>query len=276
VPLPTARTPNRRVYFLAVNNRRPLLAGADLRVALARAISREALLDDHFRKGLERKVHRALNGPYPAGSWACNPKLVSRKDKDSLDPFDADLARAKLGAWAKKQPSQVVNITLSLKYPAGDKALEAAMAALCEQVGKALPGVKLVPEARTPYALREEVEETYNYDLAYYHHDFVDESYWLYPLLGPTGRAGAENYLGYTGPLMDKVQAAMTLRHFSEVRNYAHAIHQQFFQDEMPLIPLWQLDPLYAYRKNVVEMPAIDPLLVFTRVEEWRRRSGGR
>jgi ABC-type transport system substrate-binding protein len=271
VPMPSAKTSRRRIYFLAVNNRK--LPSAEVRVALARAIAREPLLDEHFRKGLGRQVHKALNGPYPAGSWACNPKLVSRTDKDSLDPFDLDLAKAKLKEGLEKAglPDK-----LTLKYPAGDKALEEAMAALCKQVTQELPGVVLAPETRPPHELRVDVEETHNYHLAYYHHDFVDETFWLMPILGATGRGGGQNYLGYTGSLVSKIQAADTRRDFVQVRDHVHIIHRQFL-DEMPFIPLWQLDPLFAYRKTLEEVPAVDPQLIFTRVEEWqvKDRSGG-
>ena len=83
---------------------------------------------------------------------------------------------------------------------------------------------------------------------------------------------GPDNYLGYTGPLLGKIESATTLRHFSQVKEYAHAIHQQLLESEMPLIPLWQLDPLIAVRKGRVQMPTIDPQALFTRVEEWRVR----
>src|SRR5262249_2823368 len=93
VGLPTAETPNRRVWFLAVNHRVSVLANAHVRRALAHAINREKLLDDCFRGALQRRVHKAINGPYPAGSWACNPAPALRKeDKNSLDPHDPDLA----------------------------------------------------------------------------------------------------------------------------------------------------------------------------------------
>jgi hypothetical protein len=41
----------------------------------------------------------------------------------------------------------------------------------------------------------------------------------------------------------------------------------------MPFIPLWQLDPLLAYRSDgdcKVEVVPFDPQLVFTDVEQWR------
>src|SRR5262249_55049130 len=61
VPLPDEKTVNRRIYFLAVNNGKSSLSDPDLRLALALAIDREGLLDKHYREGLGRDVHRALN-----------------------------------------------------------------------------------------------------------------------------------------------------------------------------------------------------------------------
>src|SRR5262249_17269622 len=105
--------PNRRIYFLAVNHRNPTLANADVRKAIAHAINREALLEDYFRAGLGNNVHRALNGPYPANSWACDPALK----------FSAALAKSHMKA-AESAGNQ--KIELSLKYANND--LQAARA----------------------------------------------------------------------------------------------------------------------------------------------------
>jgi ABC-type transport system substrate-binding protein len=273
VPLPSGTTANRRIYFLAVNHRKPMLAHADLRLALARAIPRELLLDKHYRSGLGRKVHKAINGPYPARSWACNPALVSRTDKTSQDCFDPAAANAKLSAiWPKLD---VKEVRLKLKYPSGDKVLAAAIADLCSQVSKVFQSVTLVPEEVAPHALRVDVEQTHAFELAYYWYDFADESLWLMPLLGLSGPGGSQNYLGYTGRLKEMIQSATTMRHFQDVRGFAHAIHRQMLDSEMPIIPLWQLDPLYAYRKGRLRLPPVDPLRVFAQSERWRVNAGG-
>jgi peptide/nickel transport system substrate-binding protein len=272
VPLPGPKTLNRRVYFLAVNHRKPALADANLRIALARAINRERLLDKHFRDPLGAEVHKSLNGPYPAGSWACNPDLRSRDEK-TLDPYDPAMARAK-----RDRAKDARDVTLSLKYPKGEPGLEDTMAALCEQVTDTLkhkgkPTVKLQAEGVDPYELRKEVEVTHDYDLAYYHYDYPDETFWLMPLLGPNGRGRADNYLGYReGSLVGRVRESMGLRDFRQVKEYAHSIHRKLLEEEMPIIPLWQLDPLLAYRhgEEGVEVVPFDPLLVFTDADQWR------
>ena len=138
VKLPDARTPNRRIYFLAINHRKPALANADLRIALARAIHREKLLDDHFRKGLGKKVHRAINGPYPAGSWACSPPLVGQGQRPDPRPVRRGPGQGQARAALSKLGQREVSLTL--KYPSGDPVLASAVSDLCRQVNETLQG----------------------------------------------------------------------------------------------------------------------------------------
>jgi hypothetical protein len=81
---------SRRVWFLAVNHRDKRLQSDELRKAIAHAIDREKILNDWFRDGYHddsgKPVHRVLNGPYPAGSWACDPGLPA-------DPYKPALAK---------------------------------------------------------------------------------------------------------------------------------------------------------------------------------------
>jgi ABC-type oligopeptide transport system substrate-binding subunit len=264
VPMPSTSTPNRRIYFLAVNQRK--LPDAALRKAIAHAINREQLLDKFFRGPLRKQVHKALNGPFPAGTWACNPTLTNRQDKGSLDLFDADSARS-----LSQKPAVRNAGTLKLKYPDDDPALSKAMEALRDQV-KETTGLQLELVPCDHYHLREDVEQTQSYDLAYYHYDFPDETYWLWPLLGPSGRAASDgNFLNFRDDVIQQtLQTAMSHRHFSKVQEYLRMVHK-FFHHDMPFIPLWQLDPLLAYHHDV-QPAGLDPLLVFTNVEEWRLR----
>jgi ABC-type transport system substrate-binding protein len=262
--------PNRRVWFLAVNHRRQNLQNADFRLALARAINREKILDKHFRAPEAGEAHAALNGPFPAGSWACNPKLKPRADKPSLDPYDPIKSRT---FWEKATAAGVPGkMTLSLKYPREEPGVAAALEDLRDQLKAEFPDLtlELVPcDART---LHQDVEVTHSYDLAYYHYDFPDDSFSLWPLLGP-GPGGRPNYLGYVpgGEVQAVMQECLSRRDFTEVRKYVHLLHDFLLSKEMPLIPLWGLDSFVAVRDQV-EHPPFDPLLVFTDAEQWKLR----
>jgi len=249
VNAPPAAVPNRRVYFLAVNHRNFVLANAAFRRALAYAVDRTALLDECFREK-KGELHAPLNGPYPAKSWAANPGLAPRNVEDAK----AEMSKAGL----REIP------TLSLKYPLGDPAVKDAMEKLCAGMKDSL-GVKLTPMGESGEQLRKDVEDTHNYDLAYYHYDYPDDVYWLGPLLEPA----RDNYLDYHGALTGMVRDESRQRYFGEVRARAHELHDRFFNQEMPFIPLWQLDPL-AFVGNGVAAPPFDPLLVFTDAEQWK------
>jgi ABC-type transport system substrate-binding protein len=256
-PLPAPTAPNRRIYFLAINHSK--LADVNLRKALAYAINREKLLNEHFRGPLGNKVHKVLNGPFPAGSWACDPSLANRQNKGSLDLFDAVRARGFM--------NQRTVGPLTLKYPEGDPSLENALKDLCEQV-KSTTGIVLELSRCDPVQLRQDVERTQSYDLAYYHYDFPDETYWLRPLLGPRD-GGDSNLFKFTHEkIQETLQDATHYRDFAKVREYQWAV-QKLLTEQMPFIPLWQLDPLLAYSR-AVKPSALEPLRVFTNIEEWR------
>jgi ABC-type oligopeptide transport system substrate-binding subunit len=118
--------------------------------------------------------------------------------------------------------------------------------------------------------LREAVELTHTYELAYYHHDYPSEAYWLWPLFDPRGLENGGNYLGYANDaeLERWFREAMGHRHFPKVQEYTRLIHGAV-ESKMLLIPLWQLDTVVALHRNL-KPTALDPLTVFTDIEHWR------
>jgi ABC-type oligopeptide transport system substrate-binding subunit len=254
VPMPSPAVPNRRIYFLAINTRK--LDDPKLRQALSFAIDREGLLNQYFRGSL-KGLHKALNGPFPAGSWACKP--AKDGDKDSQTLFNLALAQL------QKQRGKVDHFRL--KYAADNPAVDEAMRDLCAQV-KERTGVELEPMPCTPYQLRDDVEKVQDYDLAYYHYDFPDDCYWLGPLFGPPPGTKEMNIFKYNNSNLTSLLArTKSYREFTKVQEHQW-LTQDLLNREMPFIPLWQLDPLLAYRRNV-QPSALDPLLVFDNIEEW-------
>ena len=256
---------NRRVYFLAVNHRAaPLKGNVALRQALALAIDREKILDTNFRveKG---KPHHSLNGPFPAGSWPCDPDHVPADlHNQSGAKTQARLAVEKAGGPIK----------LTLLYPEGDPATKTALEQLSHDVNEELRSddkqlIELQLQELSPKLLRERVETTHDYQLAYYHYDHPSDAYWLGPLFDIRATdINGSNYLGYVdSDLSGRLADAKNRRDFSAVRERMRLVHHRLVQ-EMPLIPLWQLDTFIAYRKGL-KPTAVDPHLIFNDVERW-------
>jgi ABC-type transport system substrate-binding protein len=281
--------PERRVYFLAVNHRSPILADEKLRRALAHGIDRERLLTDHFGSGVPAfragplavwgatgpvvatamvpggvTHHHPLNGPYPAGSWAVCP--------DERVP--ARLANRTL-AETFLQAAKAAVIDLELKYPEDDPRVEAACRAIAAQfadlgtkVGKPI-NLRLV--ALPSHQLQRDVQAR-QYQLAYWHHDYPNDLYSLWPLFDPRDEAleTGSNFLGYKddGSLVELLQKAASYRDFAQVKRLTHDIHVALFE-RMPLIPLWELEYHIAAHPSLV-LPMLDPRCVFGTIGEWR------
>jgi ABC-type transport system substrate-binding protein len=266
-------TPNRRVYFLAVNNKVQPLDLPNVRRALAHAINREKLLNDFFRPKVDGKtesilgrLHAALNGPFPAGSWACDPKVGLPKTEGSLDLFDEAAARGLFKSDRGVGNNAIRGNAYEVKYPDDDPALKPAMEALCVQLVEVLGfNVKAVGVNRRQLHLD---VETGSYELAYYSYDFPDETYSLEPLLARRpGQGGLNIFQSSGGRFESAFQEIRSHRDFARVKQDVWKIHDELYND-MPFIPLWQLDPLAAFH-GAVEAPPFDPVLVFNAIERW-------
>ncbi|HMC88845.1 MAG TPA: ABC transporter substrate-binding protein, partial [Gemmataceae bacterium] len=236
-----------------------VLGNPSLRRAIAHAIDREKILNDVFRDG-HADWHRPLNGPYPRSSWACNQNIPA-------DPFNPATAKAAADSARQERP---VLPTLTLLYPDDDPAIKQACAMIQKQVHEV--GITLNPAPRSRAKLHREVEEDNNYDLAYYYWDFPNEAYWIWPLLDPAAAVpGGRNFLRYVNDdqLSSFFRKTMTHREFPVVRRYTHDIHDRIYE-QMPFIPLWQLDTHLAYHNSLTLPSDIDPVLVFTDVENWK------
>jgi len=159
--------------------------------------------------------------------------------------------------------------------PRGDPALAAAMTALAEQIQTNLSEVhpvKIDLKAVSADTLKNDLETT-NFDLAYWHYDFPDDTFWLGPLFAPkkpfNNAANAENIFGFDDPvLLAELKKSIDYRDFGEMQKCTHRIHR-ILVDQVPVIPLWQLDPLHALHQSVKATP-FDPQRVFTDIEKWR------
>ncbi|MGE3807084.1 MAG: ABC transporter substrate-binding protein [Gemmataceae bacterium] len=251
------RLPARRVFFLAVNQRRPFLQNRALRRCLALAIDRAAIVKSVFG---DSKGNRALNGPFLGDSWAANPELAPL--------FNA----ASAAALAVKAKESLGGNTLSLKYPEGDGRIERACQAIRDQV-KEHTGIELKLLPLPAHQLRADMVDKHDYDLAYWHHDYVNEACVAWPLFDPAAMGpGGSNFLGVNDSDIRQQFAVMHgTREFRRVQAAARLIHD-LVHERLPLIPLWQLDMAVAISPRVKTFPEparLDPLRIFQHVDRW-------
>jgi ABC-type oligopeptide transport system substrate-binding subunit len=118
------------------------------------------------------------------------------------------------------------------------------------------------------------VEIEHDYDLAYYHWDYANEAYWLWPLFDPEATGpGGRNFLGVNDPELQMLfRRVLVYRQFKEVQDLTRQIHRELYE-KMLLIPLWQLDTHLAIHRELQTVPppnGLDPQVVFAEVEQWR------
>lgn len=256
--------PSRRIWYLAVNHRDPMLGGgagaAELRRLIAHAIPRDGILTSCFRAGFPDH-HHALDGPFPAGSWPCNP-IAGRLDDPGLA---GSLATARGEA-----------MKLELKFPAGDPAIERACQQMQQSLSEFKVTLRLVP---LPLAdLRRQVTVETDFQLAFWQHDFADDWFDLGGLLdpqriGPSGKPNGRNFMSYvpSPDFASLLARSQSHRDFGELRTAMRQLHVEF-RKEMPFIPLWQLDTHVLATSRLRTEPAIallDPLAPFLFIDQW-------
>jgi ABC-type transport system substrate-binding protein len=253
VPL---RTPT--VWFLAPNHERKLPQNGNLRLAIACAIEREAILTQYFRPGQSTADHAALTGPYPKTAWATNPQVEGCQKAKAKGL--AGLAARELG----------VPLKLRLVYPAGSPEIESACKQIEIQVRQV--GITLELKALEAAGYYTRVAESRDFDLAYWSYRYPDATYWIEPLLGadPTADRTGFNVMRYRpddelAGLLRDVRLHKSFRH---LQGLTHRIHEHVARTAI-VIPLWQLDT-YVAVADVVKDATLDPLVLFGNVEQWR------
>jgi ABC-type transport system substrate-binding protein len=248
----------RSVWFLAPNYRRPGLQNQELRLALAHAIERSAILDGVFRPHGHGGDHAALSGPFPADSWASN--------RDAPD-FAPNRARAfaanALRALGKLPP-------LTLVYPVSDPNAESACRMIEQQAAKV--EIELSPQAVAPGEFADRVLKRHDFDLVYWRQDYRDETFELGPLFDPDPAAQAAGGANFMGVVPDAAMAGffreLTLhKRFADIREQMFKIHDHVARTAV-VIPLWQLDAYVAVDASLAGV-SLDPDVLFGDVQHW-------
>lgn len=225
------------IAFLSVNNERPPFDDPRVRHALARAIDRDAL------------VSRILGGhgeparnPLPPSIWGYS----SRTRELGLDRSAARRLLAEAGHPDGFETS-ILAVASARPYMPAPDVLSAALAEDLAQIGVRARLVKVASWAE--YVAR---GSRGDYDLMPlgWQADSSDPNDFLTALLASPA-IGATNRSRYASPEMDALlkRGRMASDEESRMRVYREA--QELFQRDMPIVPLYHVAALTAYRSEV-------------------------
>ena len=246
------------VHVLAVDGRNPALRNRSLRRGLAYAVDRKGLLEETLLRRPVDEANGPADGPFPKGSYA---------DSTDVKPLEFDLVLARMLVAAAKKELNSQTIKLTFEYPAIPEA-QAVAAKLVEAMTLAGLEVKAVerPESELESALR----AGRRFDLAYRRLVLGEPALEAGPALCPGYDAppAADGLAAIASPRT--MQLLLQLERAPEwptARAMTVELDRES-RDELPVIPLWQLQDHYAWRTRL-KGPAEATDALYQRIETW-------
>ncbi len=229
------------VHRIALDGRTPALRNRKLRRALSMAIDRKMLLEDQVLHHPADEVNAVSDGPFAKGSF------VDAADVEPLE-YRPLLAKGLVAAARKEMGGSPIRLTL--EYPPSPEAL-----AVCPKIAESfrLIGVEVQLVGRPESELEAGLLAGRRFDLAY------RASRPKRPLLD----AGPLLVPGYDAPTSaDALASAASPRilqlliqldrapETTSARTIALQVDRES-RDELPVLPLWQVEDHFAWRANL-------------------------
>jgi peptide/nickel transport system substrate-binding protein len=247
-----------RMHWIAIDGRNPLLGNRSLRRGLSFAIQRSELLEERV---LGRPVDEwsfPSDGPFPIDSFA---------DAPDVTPLTHDPLLAKMLVRAAKQEMDVDSIKLTLAYPSIPTA-QAVVPRLVEAFAEA--GVEITPVERRQSDLESELRRGARFDLAYRSGPIDNPIRDVGPALCPgySAQSGSNGLAAIASPRI--LQLLLRLEQVQDLptaREQVIALDRET-RDELPILPLWQLQEHYAWRTRLTG-PAEEADRLYEGIESW-------
>ena len=243
------------LHRIAIDGRNPVLRNRNLRRALSYAIDRRTVLEDVLLKHPSDEANLASDGPFPKGGYADAPGVKPL-------PFDPGLARA-LAVAAHKELNVSGAIKLRFEYP---NTPEARLAAPAIAQAFRAAGLEVVAEEKSESELETELRSGRRFDLAYRASRCDEPVVDAGPLVAPAYDAPPS-----TDPLGSVaspriLQLLLELERAPEwptARGVVIEIDREC-RDELPALPLWQVEEHYAWRTRLKGPPEVTDQLYET------------
>jgi peptide/nickel transport system substrate-binding protein len=247
------------LHRIALDGRNPALRNRTLRRGLSLSIDRKALLEETLLRRPADAVSRVADGPFARASYA---------DAVGVKPLESDPMLARMLVAAARKELGGEPIKLKLEYPAAPEP-QAVVPKLVEAFAQA--GVEVTAVERPESELETELRAGRKFDLAYR----------MAPCVEPVLEAGGVICPGIDAPPdadpLSSVASPRILQLLLELerapewptaKGIALEIDRQS-RDELPILPLWQLEDHFAWRTRL-EGPAAVVDHLYQNLETWR------
>ena len=247
------------LHRLAVDGRTPALRNRSLRRGIAYAINRKAILEETVLKAPIDEFNAPSDGPFATDSYANAPGMKA---------YDPDLLLARMLIGAAKSEMKISEVKLTLEYPAIPEA-QAAVPRIAEALRAA--GLVITIAERSESELEEALRSGRRFDLAYRVSRCVEPVWDAGPMLCPGFDAPSDSN-GLAAMASPRIlQLLLQLEHaqdWNSAKELATQIDREC-RDELPIIPLWQLQDHFAYRARL-KGPAETADHLYQGIDQWQ------
>ncbi|MDB5351106.1 MAG: ABC-type dipeptide transport system, periplasmic component [Planctomycetota bacterium] len=226
------------LHRIALDGRNPALRNRTLRRGMAYAIDRKGLLEETILKRPIDEANLPSDGPFATDSYA---------NAANVRPYAYDMTLARMLVAVGKTEAKLARIVLTLEYPAIAEA-QAAVPKIAESLRQA--GLEITTVERTESELEEAIRSGRKFDLVYRVSKCVEPVWDVGPMLCPgfDAPSDADALAAIASPRI--MQLLLQLEHAQDQNSAKELVIQidRESRDELPIIPLWQLQDFYAYR----------------------------
>jgi peptide/nickel transport system substrate-binding protein len=246
------------LHRIAVDGRNPALRKRELRRGLSYAIDRRTLLEETLLRRPVDAANLPSDGVFPRGNFADAPDVA---------PLGYDPMLARMLVAGVKRELGGKPIELTFEYPAVPEA-QAVAPKLAEAFKAA--GVQIKAVERPESGLESELRAGRRFDLAYRVSKCDDPTVDAGPLISPSyDAAPSTDPLGSVASprILQLLLLLERAPEFPTAKGLAVQIDREC-RDELPVLPLWQLEDHYAWHSRL-KGPAEEADRLYQNLATW-------
>ncbi len=234
-----------RLHRIALDGRTPALRNRNLRRALSAAIDRRTILEDNLLRHPADGINLVSDGPFPKGEYADAPNVPALV-------FDPLLARMLIAGARKELGGNPIKLTF--EFPATPEARRVAprIAESWNFVGKAV-GLEVILRESPESELEAELRSGRRFDLVYRISPCGDPLNDAGPLIAPAyDAAPSSNPLASLASprILQLLLQLECAPEWPTARGLLIQIDREC-RDELPILPLWQVEDHYAWHTRL-------------------------